>query len=186
MGYIEFHPRHVDPLTQYIAQVDSDHAYIHKGWAYTYQNVITLAGNASKSCILQTPASLKDIHFRPLLIGTSASPVKLEFNEGPTYTGGSDESADIWNRNRKLKTLLPLSKIIDGTVTITDAGTPLPVYYIGSGTRPSNVSGGAISSTEEILLDQDEEYMIRVTNQTSTSTQLTIGIFWYEEDEYHD
>jgi hypothetical protein len=185
MGLVEFHPRHTDLLTGYLANVESDHAYIHKGWAFTYQKVITLAGSATKACILKTPASGKDIHFRPIILGTSDSPVTLEFNEGVTYTGGTDQTDQIWNRNRQLAAVRTTTcTLVDGTVTITDAGTPLPVYYIGSGTNPSKATGGTVGASDEIVLEKDTDYMIRCINQTSSDTELTIGIFWYEEDEY--
>jgi hypothetical protein len=174
----------LETLTQYLGVIDSDHAYIHEGLAYTFNNLFTLADGASRACILRTPAASTNIyvHWRPIRIASSLTGLKIELNEDVTYTGGTDETDQVFNRNRTLDaTQRPGTVLTDGTVTITDAGLPLIVTQIGAGGRRT-AAGGEGGADEEILFKPDTDYMIRVTNLgTADDTDVSISLFWYEE-----
>lgn len=176
-----------EDLTKYVGTIDSDHAYIHQGLAFTYAKVVTLGNGATKACILKTPAAStgKYIHWRPLSVSSANAGILVEFNESVEYTGGSDETDDVWNRNRNLDpTIRPTASLVDGTVVITDAGTALSKAQFGAGGRPNRASGGDGGADEEIVLKPSTDYMIRITNQGTSDNVVTIALFWYEEAGY--
>lgn len=171
-----------DAFTLFQSVIQSDHAYIHQGIAFTYSAAYSLLGSASKECYFVVPnaaAGGKYIHFRPLTFSSLASPIQITMYENGTYSGGSPLTP--FNRNRNSSRTAEMT-IYDGTPTITADGTALQTGIIGTGTAPTRINGGSgAGSNEEIILKSNTKYMIRCTNLTSTATTVSMSIFWYEE-----
>ena len=171
-----------EDFTNYCAVIGSDHAYIHQGLGFQYPCTFSLGNAATKGCIIKTPNAAtggRYIHWRPTRVATLSSGIKVELFETPTYTGGS-QLAGVVNMNRN-STRTPENIIWDGTLTITDEGDLLSIDILGSGGRPQNVAGGTGGNENEILLKSNTEYLLLFTNMTSTTTQISADLFWYEE-----
>ena len=166
-----------EPLTGYVAQITSDHAYIHKGIAYATAVNTTLLGNATKYLTITTPAGSSGyIHFRPTTVSTTASGVSVSFFEGATFTGGNTVTPR--NHNRNVADTSIASVKADASVTVD--GTLLFNFSVGSATRRS--SGGSGGADDEILFKPNTDYCLKITNLTSTDTQIFNTFFWYEEE----
>lgn len=164
-------------LTGYLTNITSDHSYIHKGFGF--KAIITKASQSATFRIaFTTPASGKDIHWRPALIGTSADSVLLKVYEGDTFTGGTDVTPI--NLNRQIATVSAMQAFKDG-VTATPTGTVIQAIQTSGGSG-GNAVGGAESSAEERLLKQDTTYIVEV--DPAGSTDISLELFWYEEDEF--
>jgi hypothetical protein len=173
----------VDRFTGFLTRLTGDHAYIHEGYAFTYAASFSLAGSATVDYILQTPSvvSGKFVHYRPTKIGTTASGVSVTLSENPTFTSGTDLSAAIFNRNR-ISTLTPGVRVLGTNLSVSDVGVVLYPDIIGATGTPSTNRQGVSGENEEIVFKQNEDYLIRITNLTSTTTTVVLNLFWYEED----
>ena len=168
-------------LTKYKAVIGSDHAYIHKGLAFT-AIISTGSISAAYRIAFKTPASAagKYIHWRPIGITSSADYVSIKLTEGDTYTGGSDVTPI--NRNRTSSTVSVMQAFKTG-VTSTPAGTVIQATGIGTAGNPTAISGGGAAADQELLLKPDTVYVFTLTPAGATSCELEL--FWYEEDGYH-
>jgi len=164
-------------LTKYKTVITSDHAYIHKGLGF--KAIIKKASQTADFFIaFTTPASAKDIHWRPALVTTSTENVGFTVYEGDTFTGGTDVTPVCLNR--KMDSTSAMQALKDG-VTSTPTGTIIQSFQTGGGSGGNSIGGGT-SSSEERLLKQDTTYIVKV--EPAGSTDITMELFWYEEDEY--
>lgn len=171
-----------DDFTRFNVSISGDHAYIHKGYAFTYPEVFSLVGNATVDFMFTTPAAAagKYIHFRPIRIGTTASGCQYSVYENPTFTAGTNKSSGIFNRNRNSANAP--TAIIKGTnLSVSNAGTLLFSEAFGGTGNPASNRQGITGQDEEIVFKSDEDYLLRITNLTATDTIITVNIFWYEE-----
>lgn len=178
-GYME------EAFTQYLPVIQSDHAYIHQGLAFTYIGTTgSLAAAATTSIEFTTPtvASGKFIHFRPTFLSSSENYLTMSLKEASTATGGADVKSSIFNRNRNSATASAFQTLKTG-VTVSVAGTEIDLVTTGVGGGTANNAGGSGGgSQEELLLKQNTKYTITFTNAGSVTA--TIGVyklFWYEE-----
>lgn len=166
-------------LTKYKATISSDHAYIHKGIAFSFTgNTGSLAAGATYAISFRTPTN-KTIHLRPTGFYSTANAMELRIAELSTVTGGS--AMTPVNRNR-LSNQKSLSTIVTG-VTLSAEGTVIDAFYAGSQGAGANRNGGSgVPADEEILLLRDTVYSIRI--ETIGATTASTGyykLFWYEE-----
>jgi hypothetical protein len=168
-----------EELTHYKATISSDHAYIHKGMAFTYAgNTGVLAAGATYALSFTTP-TFKTIHLRPTGFYSTANAMELRIAEGSTVTGGS--SGVAINRNRDLKR--PSKVLIGYGVTISAEGTILDYEYAGSQGAGANRNGGSgVPADEEIVLAKNTIYSVRIENIGATTASTGYyKLFWYEE-----
>jgi len=177
----------VEALTGYSAVIQSDHAYIHQGIAYTLNIVQDIAIGATYALYFYTPdPSLKRfIHMRPTRIASSASGIVYKLEENCNYNGGTDLTNMIWNRNRTVATTLPTYCEVKGGVTSGDDGTILESCYIGAGGSRRNSEGGENNAQEELLLAPDTDYILQFENTGGKATTLSLTLFWYETKGYY-
>lgn len=163
-----------EPLTRFKAVIQSDHAYIHKGIAFTYVgNTGELAAGSAYTVAFTTPLN-RHIHLRPTLLFSSANAAELRIAEASTVTGGTPVTAR--NRNRSLERP-PLGTIAVG-VTLSAEGTVLDAFYAGA----QRVGGGGDGAQEELLLEDNTTYSFRFSNiGAATATTIYYRLFWYEE-----
>ncbi len=183
MDTVRFAPENIDKFTGFLAQVTSDHSYIHDGIGYALSGAsasISAAGTWVLS--ITTPASNDAyVHFRPTGISSSANTLQMRIAEGSTVTGGSAATPQNRNRNSKRK---PLVTVATG-VTLSAEGTILDYTQVGSGASASSSrGGGGNGSDEEWVLKPSTVYSFRFENiGATTATVAYYSLFWYEETE---
>lgn len=182
MGLVKIHPGQCDDFTGYQAFVGSDHAYIHKGIAFT-AIIDTGSISAAYYIAFTTPsvASGKEIHWRPIGSTSSANYVQYTLYEGDSFTGGTDVTPINRNRNSDGTTLM--QSFVKGA-TATPTGTIIDLSGIGSSGIPRARSGGGDGANEELLLKQNTNYILALV--PDGATVCTGKLFWYEEDEYEE
>jgi hypothetical protein len=75
-----------EPFTGFVTEISSDHAYIHKGIAFT-AIINTGAISAAYDIAFTTPTTEQGfMHWRPTGITTSADYVQLELREGDSFS----------------------------------------------------------------------------------------------------
>ena len=183
-NYNDWSSGEVDELTGYGTVIMSDHAYIHKGLAFTYNVVLDLAVDEVKELMLETPEveEQRFIHLRPLRIATSASGIEYHMFEGPDTGAATEATIAVWNRNRNatLEYIEPKAKVYSDVV-VNNLGKLLETFYIGEGGSRRNSAGGDSSADEEILLRPGTTYLFRFYNDGGMPTRVSFNLFWYEE-----
>jgi hypothetical protein len=165
-------------MTGFMGVIDSDHAYIHKGLAFTLVVDLGSISTATKiGFITPTVASGKYIHWRPVGIQTSANYVKYKLYEGDAFTEGV--AATPINRNRTSSNTTKIQASKTG-VTVTPAGTVLQIGGVGISGNPSSRAGGGAAADQELLLKQNTSYVLEL--DPAGATVVTLELFWYEED----
>lgn len=168
----------LEKFTKFKIVIDSDHAYIHKGYAYT---AIVDAGtiSAAYDIAFTTPHADtgKFIHWRPSGIQTSANYVAYQLTEAETFTGGT--AVTPINRNRLSVKTSGMQAFVKNA-TATPAGTIIQLGGVGTAGVPSTVGGGGAAASHEIILKQNTTYVMTLT--PAGATAVTMELFWYEED----
>lgn len=170
----------IEPFTKFISVIQSDHAYIHKGLAYTLS---TDVGAISTTYYIgfTTPASTVGyIHFRPAEAGitTSTENVSYKLYENVAYTGGTTYIPF----NRKRNSTNVSSVIIKLGVTATP-GSALYIDNKQAGTAGNifSASGGNSGGGDELILNPGTNYVFSFV--PSGTTTIGFNSFWYEENE---
>lgn len=176
----------IEKLTGYMGVISSDHAYIHKGKAYT---AIIQAGSISAAydICFKTPnpndsgteKGREYIHWRPIGLTTSADYVAWQLTEGESYTGGS--AVTPRNRNRNYDDDSQMQAFVSNA-TCTPAGTLIAAGGVGTSGVVTAKSGGGASADDELLLKPDTVYCMTLTPDGATT--VTAELFWYEEGGY--
>ena len=166
--------------TGYLAQITSDHSYIHRGWAFTGIGTVNTGSTYRIGFKTPTEASGLFVHWRPITVSSNANAVSVVLTEGDSFSGGTD-STPI-NRNRTCTRTSAMQAFKVG-VTSSPSGTVLQSITIGSTGNPNSRSGGASGADEELLLKADTNYVFTLTPEGSTDMAFTL--FWYEEEEYN-
>jgi hypothetical protein len=164
-------------LTGYLGVIQSDHAYIHEGWAFSAFIAAGSISGAYDICF-KTPLASENkfIHWRPTAITSSAQYVAYQLTEGETYTDGGAVTPVNRNRNSKKTSLM---QAFVSNATCTPAGTVIDFGGVGSTGTPQAQSGGAGGSEHELVLKPDTIYAFTVT--PAGATTVSVQLFWYEE-----
>lgn len=164
-------------LTGFLAQIESDHAYIHDGKAFT-AIIDTGSISAAYDIAFKTPtvASGKYVHWRPIGIQTSADYVKFTLYEGDTFSGGT--AVTPINRNRLSSKTSQMQSFVKNA-TATPTGTIIQIGGIGTTGNPTALYGGGSAASQELVLKQNTNYVLTIV--PSGTTTCTLELFWYEE-----
>lgn len=97
--------------------------------------------------------------------------------KNPTLTPGLETMTPInSNRNSSNGSVLTLNK----DAVVTAWGTRVYGDYFGSSsTGGRNSSGGFTTNAEELILKQDEQYVLVVTSETASNI-IKVALTWYE------
>jgi len=165
-------------VTGFKASIDTDHAYIHQGLAFVYSNKTTsLAADATYGIVVRTPVN-RFIHYRPMLLATTANLLEVKLAEGSTYTGGTPVTP--FCKNRQSERISQVSMSVAATVT---EGTVLDYFVAGSAGLGGNRQGGNLFASDETILKRDTTYSFLFTNVGAvTATVGYYRFFWYEEE----
>lgn len=173
-----------EPVTKYVGQIDTDHAYIHAGLAY--KAIIDLGSISGATNIgFKTPSASngKYIHWRPAKISTSADYLSYKLYEGDTYTSGS--AVTPVNLNRPMAKAFPSEfsttmQDFKSGVTSSPTGTVIQQDGLGTSGNPAAQGGGGGGAAEERILLQNTNYVIQIT--PDGATDVLLELFWYEEE----
>jgi hypothetical protein len=166
-----------EALTKYLGFIDSDHAYIHDGIAFT-AIINTGSISAAYDIAFTTPTadSGKYIHWRPIGIDTSADYIDYVMREGDSFSGGSDVTPI--NRNRLSSNTSEMQTFVSNA-TATPAGTIIQRGGIGTAGNPASRTGGGAAAAQELVLKANTNYVLTLTPAGATVANLSL--FWYEE-----
>ena len=174
----------VEELTNSSKIMDNDHNYIHEGRLYVYNEKFDLATTATRTFAFTTPATSLDIHYRPVITSTSADKCLIELIEKPTISAsGTNKLTSVFNANRQSSNTTGMQTFASGS-TVT-GGTTIHTAFIGGGTGVGSTTSGASTGVQnEIVLDQNSVYAVKVTNGSGDTNTIHIQMQWYEEEEY--
>jgi len=160
-----------------------EHHEIHCGDSYTAHHVADLSNGASIDYLITTPnwgtvdgdnpgenQAIKLAHFVGEINGKAE--ISVWFYEAPTVTNVGT-GLSVVNRNRNSTNVDYLTMRYGATVSAT--GTELEHAKFGAG---KNIGGG-INSTDEWVLKNNTTYLLRVTNDTTSSNYHTIRFQYY-------
>lgn len=166
-----------ESLTKHLTIIESDHAYIHAGIAFT-AIINTGSISAAYDIAFKTPDanSGKYIHWRPIGIDTSADYVDFVLYEGDTFSSGT--AVTPINRNRISKNTSKMQTFVYNA-TATPAGTIVQRGGIGVAGIPASKAGGGAFANQELVLKQDTNYVLTLT--PAGATIVNLSLFWYEE-----
>jgi len=181
----DFKPHNISEIvTEGIIVTESDHTAIHKGYGYKGRmEISSLSSGGTQSWSFTTPSD-KYIHFKNMRLNALGASSKVEFLENVTIT------EDIGNQ-LSLKQLNLNSDNISGCVVkespTYSGGESVDSVDVLIDTTNQTVGSGQSSGGlyEEIVLEPDTTYVIKLSNTSSDDTLLksVIKFFFYEEPE---
>jgi len=166
-------PLVADTTTGAISTISYPHKEIHDGTHYNYQCYEALLKQGVRDFLIITPATAKLAHMT-IGITNSAGVVSIELREAATYSA-TGVLANSRNRNR----IFPDNNttLIYDSPTITGIGNSLQCSSLGAG---KNKPGGESRDNEEIVLDSDTVYLLRITELNVEATRIDWTFDWYE------
>ena len=170
----KFNKAEVDELTPSVTMIDVPHNRTHVGDMYSVSHLFTSVAVAASVDILIKVGSNKDLHFI-FSVGAGAE-AYVYFYENPTITDNGT-AIPIYNMNRDSSNTSDATAYY--TPTVGAVGTQLCVDLIPGATKQKD-AGGNIRHDTEWILDENKNYMIRVTNNGSGAEPVAIQCEWYE------
>ncbi len=163
-----------DLATHATIVVDYPHHELHAGSAY-FVIYSALANDTDVIEIrFQTPNTTKWAHM--LIDIEAALAATAEIWEGTTKTHEAGNVLAALNRNSANTSGLTICHTPGGA----QAGAATIMEYVGSATVSGRVAaGGHSGGRNEVILDQNNDYLIRVTSRADANA-LTIVLDWYE------
>jgi len=168
----------LDKCTNAFKFISADRAQIHEGRYFesSVSKAISASGVLNISFVT---SSTRYIHFRQAVVSCSADKVAIDLYEGNSLSGGAVVST--YNKNRISTAAATLS--IYTTASITSDGTLIHQSYIGGGTGVSStVSGGNVGQENEWVFAQNQNYNLRITNNSTEENTIVVNSVWVELD----
>lgn len=169
-------PLFIDPSTEAMPTVEYAHHEIHEGDHYFVKGWMDLTNAQVFDFLATTPDTLKWAHM--LVAFSSESEAHVTIYEGTT-TSADGTAVTAVNRNRNSTNTAGL--VVTHTPTITDVGTQIVSYKMGSMQK----SGGEARGNNELILKQNTKYLIRITNDTALNNWFDYLADWYEHTKKH-
>lgn len=152
--------------------ISEPHHEIHEGDAYLVCDVQDVANGATFDYLIATPNTTTETHF--IFIVQSEAEASFQFFENPTVSTVGTAMVE-YNRERNSSNVAGV--IVTHTPTVSTTGTvALCNEHWGSG----KAAGGEGRGTQEWVLKTNEQYLIRLTNETTSNNQINSLINWYE------
>jgi hypothetical protein len=160
-----------DSTSGALITIDDALRRIMEGAAFHVSDSNVIANTNSRTLLLTTPNTTARIYLS-FGVGTNAL-VQYYLYENPTISNvGTDVTA--YNRDRNSSAAPALT--VKHTPTISNVGTELTGGYLIS----NNINSERIEDRLWVL-KQNEEYLVRVTNNSGGNANITILLDWYEE-----
>lgn len=161
-----------DPMFKAPIGIDVAHHEIHEGDTFTYCDVVALGNGGIQDYVITTPNTTKWAHLG----------YKIDFNDG----AGTFELFEGANRvgttlqecfNRERNSLKTNTTIVHkGQTGGTTDGTRFCYRRAGSNKDLS----GTVGSGSERVLKQNTKYIVRITNATTLTNNVSVEFDWYE------
>jgi len=150
-----------------------EHHNIHEGKYFIMTDYDLDVDNATpKYWRIKTPDTAVRIHFSSSISVDTAGLV--EFYENPTINAGGTELT-VYNSKRDSSNTTT-TKIYKDTTTSND-GTLLEVVYLGTNNNRTKI-GGITREAAEIVLNQNEDYIIKYTPDSDGATVAVVFEFY--------
>jgi hypothetical protein len=168
-----------DLATHTLQVIDYAHHEVHSGSAYFALYSALKADTEIAEVRIQTPNNTKWAH---MIIGVQAAlATTVDFHEGTTMTHEAGNAIVPLNRNRNSTNTSGLT--ICHTPGGTDASGATFTEYIGAAATGGRIAvGGSAGGRNEFILDQNNDYLIRVTSRADGNA-ITILMDWYEHTD---
>ena len=159
-----------DSTSGALITIDDALRRIMEGAAFHVSDSNVIANTNSRTLLLTTPNTTTRVHLA-FKIGTNVL-VQYFLYENPTISNvGTDVTA--YNRDRNSATAATLT--VKHTPTVSDAGTALSQGYLVT----NNINSERVEDRLWVL-KQNEEYLLRVTNNSGGNANITILVDWDE------
>jgi len=171
----------IERVTGGIPVIDTNHAQIHEGNAYSLGSVFTIAAGASLDVTVQVPAGAY-VHYQATDLSTDGgNTVTATFYEGATVTAATGTAITPVNR-RRLGTPESSVLTIKQAPTVTATGTQLDQWYFPKTADAQAKGFNGKSDTNEWVLKPETTYLLRISNTgATTAAVVSLRPFWYEE-----
>jgi hypothetical protein len=168
----------MDPVTNILASIRSEHYHMHEGEHYFIKTFVEEVGGAGSVTILSftTPNTAVRIHAKTEL--SFDVDFTAEIHEDATVTGGTPV-VGLNNDRDSINT--PAMTALAGP-TITVPGNLIWAARTGGGKNPVGVSPG---STYEIIAKANSTYTFTLTKNAVQTGIADIDFWWYEETPKH-
>jgi hypothetical protein len=171
----------VERVTGGVMVIDSNHAQIHAGNAFSLGEVFTIAAGATVDVTVQVPAGAY-VHYQATDLSTDGgNTVTAILYEGATVTAATGTAITPVNRRRLDTPDTSLLAIKQGA-TVTATGSRIDQWYFPKAADKGVMVSISKSDTNEWVLKQDTTYLLRISNTgATTSAVVSMRPFWYEE-----
>jgi hypothetical protein len=168
-----------DESTHATNTIDYQHHEVHGGSAYFAVHSALKADTEVSEVRIQTPDSAKWAH---MVVGVQAALAStVDFHEGTTMTHEAGNAIVPLNRNRNSTKTSGLT--ICHTPGGADTSGSTFTEYIGAAASGGRIAvGGEAGGRGEFILDQDNDYLIRVTSRADGNA-ISIIMDWYEHTD---
>jgi hypothetical protein len=170
----------IDEVTGCDISIDSDHANIHKGLAFSLPvNIGAVVAGVTKYISIDIPSGVY-VHFKDFSIWTEGTQATLSVFEGATYTGGA--TVDPVNRNR-VGTPVPSVVVCKSGLSTVDTSSAVLVENLvfGGGGGAASKAGGIGVIKPEMVLNPGTTYIFAIKNDDAVTSDIHVWFFWYEE-----
>jgi len=161
----------------YVEAICHAHEQVHSGNFYTVSHIFNNVANSnSAELLIQVGLTLTNHTVFDIACGGDA---EFHIFEGPTFSSSGTSVSAVQNNRASTNTS---GSTLSHTPTISDAGTTLYETFVpGGGIFGAGGSdGGPIRSGTELILATGTAYLLRVTNTSGGTQDISIGLGYYE------
>ena len=166
-------------LASSVRNISVPHARIHDGLGFhvTHKAAAVAGSGGTFDILLKNPTTSNEPHFR-YIIQSTGSPADIVLYKD---TAVSADGTTIPVFNVKMSSANTSNMTVFHTPTVTDVGTIFETNFIPTAGVGAAAAGGTGSSPiEEWILDDEKNYLIRITNNHSQAQDFHFSFFWYE------
>ena len=181
MSIVQINLNDIESITRGNACIDTNHAQIHDGKAFSIGSVFTVAAGASLDITVAVPAGAY-VHYQASDISTDGgNTVTATFYEGATVTAATGAAITPSNRHR-IRNVASLLTILQAP-TVTATGTQIDQWHFPKAADKGVMASIGKSDTNEWVLEAGSTYLFRISNiGASTAAVVSMRPFWYEEE----
>lgn len=174
----------IEAVTKAVPVIPTDHEANHLGWGYSASVFAEgVADNGYVQLEFKTPATLAAgaVHLKSYRGWAEGGLATLEIIEAPTLTTGN--TAFVPKNRRRTGTPPTSGCTLKTDPTSISAGTTIEGPIACGGGGAGGGAGGNVTQDQELVLNENTTYLIRVQNLAGSAKALGLWIFWYEELE---
>ena len=164
----------IDTSTRAMMVIEYAHHEIHSGDSFTWSESTDVGASTDFDLVVTTPNTTTWAHMTYSIISEAEGEIQIYENCTPTTDGTARTPL---NRNRNSAGVATAT--VQRIPTLATPGSLIEVIHFGSGKSV----GGDNREASEWILKQNEDYLFRVINATSSANQMTIKFDWYEHED---